>query len=404
MTATDTTARLDGLRAWWQVDRTAVIRLGGLSLALVSAVALWPSLIRVGGAAPLVGNIVVHLYVLSWMMLASFTVRTIGVREVLVAFLLGVFVVPSLVFVPGTPVLDWLGATSPVIAVYWAPLLEETALLLVVGLLAWRYTRRAGRAPGLADLFVGGFAVGAGAAIHEDALYGRLLASFPSTEIGPAFERTYSVLYPTFGPPLYTVAGEPTGLYSYHAGHGAYFGLLVGIVILLHRRHAWVWWILPVGWAYGALEHGLANLQLQTGPLAIRAAVGDGHVFAVLLVLAAPAVIVLDHRRRRHAPHAIVAVDRTRIRAAGQRAAGVVDRISRFGALLRHHRNRNAAAYDAARRREPVRLDPQLDTVWLRFALADAASLQPSVSEPPTGQPPAGQPPAGPPPVSPPPP
>ena len=328
------------LREWWQADKVSLIRLVGLTVALLSFLALWPSLIEVGGARRVIVNLAVHGYVLCWLLVATVTVRSIGSRDVLIAWLMGTFLVPTLVFVPGLPILDWLGAGSWALDVFWAPVLEETALLLAVGLLAWRTSRRAhrtGRSAGLADLIVLGWAVGSGFAVLEDSLYGRVLASRPGDTFVEAFGTTpYGALFPTF------VDSVP-GIYTYHAAHAAYFGAAVGIVILLRRRVGWIVWLLPAAWLYATVEHGLANHMLQEGPNAMRYLVADGHAVAWMLLLAVPAAIVWEHQRRRSTPVESPPIGPGAFRDIVRQGDGPMDIVTRWLLAARYHRTRNAA-------------------------------------------------------------
>ena len=381
--APTTTSLTGGVRAWWRADHGALLQLLGLSTALVSFVALWPSLVRVGGLEPLLGNIAIHLYVATWLLIATVYTRSIGLRDVVLAWLLGTFLVPTLVFVPGVPVRNWLGDTSAVLAIYWAPLLEETALVLALGLLVLRLTKRAGRAPGPSDLLVLGFAVGGGYGVHEDALYGRLLAAFPETTVGPAFEATYGWLWPVFREPNYVVAGQEHGIFTYHAGHGAFYGLLFAVMLGVFHRWRPIVWLLPVGWAYAAVEHGLANLMLTTGPHPLRWVFLNGHVIALLLVLAVPAFLAVEVWSRRRIAVPVPALTGDVLRAGLRDAGGPIDALVRLLAALRYHRGRNAVLYDALRRPEPRTPHLRHLAAWARLlvegphALAAPAEVSP---------------------------
>ena len=357
---------LGGLRAWWRADRGALLQLGGLLVAVISFLALIPSLLRVGGAEPLLGNLVIHLYVAVWLLIATAFTRSIGLREVVVAWLMGTFLVPTLVFLPGIPARNWLGDDSAVMAVYWASLLEETGLILVIGLLILRLTRRAGRAPGPMDVFILGFAVGGGYGVHEDALYGRLLASLPATTPGPAFEATYGLLWPVFVEPPAAIVGPGYGLYTYHAGHGAFFGLLFAVVLLLVHRWRPIVWLLPLGWTYAVVEHALANLQLSVGPHPLRWLFLSGHVIALLLIVAVPVLLAVEVWFRRQVAVPVPPLDRAVVGGALRQAAGPVDTVVRALAGLRYHRTRNALLYDAARRPVPQAAHLRPLEAWAR--------------------------------------
>ncbi len=357
MSAGDEAPREMGLlRAWWILDRGSLIQTVGLGLSMVSFVLLWPSLLEAdwagpGGAGPVLGNLFLHAYVLGWLLLVTIAVRSIGCREVMIAFFMGVFLVPSFVFVAGWPARQALLSSNPeAIAVYWAPVLEETGLLLALGILTWRLLRRAGRAPGILDLYVLGFAVGSGFAVHEDALYGRLLAGFPTQTVSDAFSGAYGPLFPTFVDTGQTVAGANIGFYTYHAGHGAFFGLVIGIIVLLYRRYWWVVFLLPAAWLYAVVEHGVSNAQLSRGPLALRHLFAGGHLIAVLLVLVVPTLLVIAYLRRARTPIEPPAIGLFGLRDIAKHADGIGDTLVRWIAFARYHRTRNAAINAAWRR------------------------------------------------------
>lgn len=351
------------LRAWWMVDRGSLLRLVGLGVALASFVWLWPSLTSVGGAPPVLRNLVLHTYVLAWLVAVSVGVRSVGSREVVTAFLLGVFLVPTLVFVPIAPVIAWIDPAMTTLAVWWVPPLEETALLAVVGLLVWRSTRRAGRRPGVLDLMILGFAVGGGYAVHEDALHGRLIASWSQGTFRGAFDGPLTWLFPTFGTDL------PTGLsvYPYHAGHGALYGLAVGIVLLLVRRRPRVVWLLPLVWGYATLAHGINN-RLTHGSSPLRALLGDGYVVTLLLAVAVPVLLVLEHHRRRSATFELPPLGWGALGAIARHGRGPVDVVVRSLAFGRYHRTRNAAITAAWRAPEQASPDTRGIETWARIA------------------------------------
>jgi hypothetical protein len=377
VTAEAAPGRFGLLGAWWRLDRGSLLQFVALVLAVLSFAWLWPSLIDAGGARTVLSNLVVHGYALSVLMLVSVSVRTIGSREVLVAYLTGTFLVPTLVFVTGWPVLASLGSTSRAIAIYWAPPLEETALLVAIALLAWRLSRRPGRAPAMIDLLIVGYAVGSGVAVHEDALYGRLLAGHPNTTLTAAFEGPYAWLFPSFLPP-----GSTFG--TYHAGSGAAFGIAIGAVILLRRRFPHIIWSLPVVWAYLVGDHWLMNYQAARGPTWVRHLFGDGHVLAVALVVAVPALIVVAHLRRRKATLDPPAFGLRSFVDIATYSDGPGDTLVRWLALARYHRTGNAAIVAAWR--DPDRPPPDEAGIHAWGYLALGRGL----FHPPLGAPPSG--------------
>lgn len=359
--------RFPMLRAWWLADRAGVFRVVGLAVALISFVFLWPSLIEAGGAAPVLRNMVVHLYVVAWMMLATIGVRSIGSREVLTAYLLGTFMVPLLVFVPLAPVINWLGTGSDALGIWWVPPVEETALLAGVALIAWRLCRKSGRRPGVLDLVIVGFSVGSGLAIHEDGLYGRFLANFYEGTLAGAFDGVYGWLFPTFPSEVIT-GGVGGGIY--HSGKGALYGLAIGLFILLRRRWPLSIWIIPAMWAYGTFDHVMYNQQVFHGPSPLRFLTGNGHAVSVLLMLTVPVMLVIQHWLRTRVDVGLPAFGIRGIREAIRRGSGPVDTVARLLAYGQYHRARNAAI--TATWSNPEAPPPRIRGVeaWGRLAFA----------------------------------
>lgn len=139
-----------------------------------------------------------------------------GLRDVLGAYLLGTFLVPTLVFYPLKPVVNYLGSRSATLAIWWVPPVEETAILGAVSLIAWRLYRQRHRRP-VMDLMLLGWCVGSGASIHEDALYGRLFSDLYGKTISGSFSTAYGWIFPTFSVGYFD---DGTGLNTYHAGSG----------------------------------------------------------------------------------------------------------------------------------------------------------------------------------------
>lgn len=339
MTASPSTQRSPSLlRLWWTVDRASLLRLAALALALLSFLWLWPSLIEVGGAAPVLRNLALHAYVLVWLAVVTVGVRTVGAREILTAFLLGVFLVPTIVFGLIWPVLTWLDPSGQALAVWWVPPLEESALLAVIGLQAWRLTRSPGRRPAALDLVVLGFATGGGYAVHEDALYGRLLASWTEGTFSGGFGGPYTWLFPTFATDL------PGGVdvVVYHGGSAAFLGLALGVALLLRRRFPAAVWLVPGFWVYAVLTHAVGN-QLNYGTSPLAWLLVDGHGVPVLLLLGLLALLVLEHLRRRTCRLDLPAFGWRGLRDITRHGDGTADVLLRALAFGRYHRARNAA-------------------------------------------------------------
>lgn len=355
------------LRAWWRSDRISLLRTVALIIALISYAFLWPRLIAAGGSGLVLRNIALHLFVTAWLMLVSIGVRSVGSREVLGAYLLGTFLVPTVVFFPLQPVISRIGADSHALGVWWVPPLEEFAILAAVALIAWRLYRQRHRRPGVMDLLVLGWAVGSGYAIHEDALYGRLLANTVSETVSGAFGQMYGWIYPTFGTGHLTGGG---GLAIYHAGSGMFYGLVLATALLLRTRVRHIMWIVPVAWLYGTFSHGLHNHQIFSFSLSPwRYLTGTGHVEAVILVAAVPVGLLVDYGRRRTVALRLPPVGLGGVAAAARRGTSTLRRLIRMLAAARYHRGRNAAINAVWRDRLA---DPDLRTVemWALVAFS----------------------------------
>lgn len=370
--------RLPLLRAWWIADRAGLLRAVALVLSAVSFVLLLPGLMKDGGAGFVVNNVVIHLYVLAWLMLATVGVRSIGAREVLTAYFLGTFLVPVVVFVPLIPIVRWLGTGNPALATWWVPPFEEAGLLAGTMLIAWRLCRRPGRLPGVLDLMVVGWSVGAGLAIHEDGMYRRFLPGFDEGgSLAGAFGGPYGAIFPTF-------YESPWGyLTTYHAGSGAIFGITVGLVVMFRHRLPLVRWIVPVVWLHATIDHAVYNDHLWNDTSPLRFLTANGHLQPVVLLLAVPALLAFEHWRRRRVDLGLPGFGWAGVREAARRGRGFLPKATRLLAYGQYHRARNAAlAATWARPGEPA---PAIDRIeaWGRIAFAPAS---PEAAERSTGE------------------
>lgn len=345
----------------WRHSRANLIRTIALLMSVVVFLALLPSLAQVGGPGPLAMNLATHAYVLAWLMLLTLPVRSIGSREVLVAFFLGMFLIPGFVFLIGTPIRSWLADDPHTLAIIWAPLLEETGLLLAVAILAFRLVRRSAGPPGLADLFVLGFAVGAGYAIHEDALYGRFQPGWHTT-FATVFDGAYGWAYPTFSDMTF-------GFSTYHGAHGAFLGLAVAIAVLLVSRARWVAAVVPVAWAYSVVDHAAANWQVSYGDVWFGVAVANGHAIALVVLLAPAVLLVVELVRRRRStvplPTPTIWLVVNLVRYSG----GPLDAAARLLMAAGYHRTRNAMTNAAWREPDAPITDTALAESMLVLAI-----------------------------------
>lgn len=216
-----------------------------------------------------------HLFVVGWFLLATYRLRTVGFREVVRLWVTGFFPVALVTFALAEPVERLIG-TGNFQTGLLVPVVEEVVKALP--LLLWTTLARPAQRHGtLSDFWLLGFALGAGFSFHEDALYGRLVASGFDDGL-------YGTLFPIF------LTGSQFVIT--HAGWTALAGLGVGVFSLYRTRP----WGMPVGLALLAvpiMDHAAVNWR-GTGSELLRALVGDGRLGAVLLVVTAIGCVAHD--------------------------------------------------------------------------------------------------------------
>ena len=149
---------------------------GGLVIA--AAVFLWqmPYYSRGGGDAFLI-NVWYHGFVFVWLLLLTALGRTLPLRVLATSFFLGLFVSIAVALAIGFPLGDALGTRSRLFDSILVPGLEEAVKALPILLFFWFLTRRSTWQPSMTDGLLMGFLVGAGFALHEDAMFDRSFGS-----------------------------------------------------------------------------------------------------------------------------------------------------------------------------------------------------------------------------------
>lgn len=309
-------------------------------------------------------NSFAYLWVTAWMLAATFVVRTIGVREVIVTFFGGFFTSVFLVHLISGPIIQWVGAT-PFVTVYLVPTLEELSKVIPLLLLLLAYRRRRGERSGISDMVVAGFAAGAGVGLHEDLLYGRSVTSADGTVLG-TFDGTLGILFPNF-----FVGGETTLVA--HAGWGTIIGLGVGISALLWRRFTF-FALIPgaVGVLIAVMDHSTWNDKSSWWLGDILTA--DHLVALVTTILAVPAAVVTDVLLRRRHRGALPYPSLRIYRYLFRRGGGILDVLLSIVAFGHYRRGWNAEAYGAARGIDVSEVSPRLDA-WLKVAFPPAEPL-----------------------------
>lgn len=358
------------LWGWIKTRPLQILPVVGMLIALLTFAGIALRAVALGNAEPLFVDIVAHSYVLVWMLVASTAVRTVGVREVMMAFLSGFFLSTFSAYLVSARLLDFFGPFDHTIG-FLVPVTEELAKTLPILLLLWAYHRRRGQDHGVSDLVVVGFAVGAGMTIHEDLLYARTVVS-SSGELAGAFLAPWGGVFPS----IHTSAG---GLLIAHSGWGAIIGL--GLALASIYRGKWVLAlclaVVPV--LIAVVDHSAWNLRGDAKAFFNVIAV-DNLLALAVLVLAIPVAITWDLLRRRRTPPELP-VPRLRyyvtvFRGAGEPMAGLL----RTLAYSHYRRGWTSAAYDRARRGPDAVGDYSRLNAWLDVAAPQVASASDAAS------------------------
>jgi RsiW-degrading membrane proteinase PrsW (M82 family) len=273
----------------WPLRRTArAARSSLVAIAVVIAVLRLPTIVdgEWSNVQDLIGYAAVAL---GWLLLASVFVRTITPRHVISFWLLGLFFAAPLVEGIGAVLDDHVAGNA--FEAGAVPVLEELAKLLpIIGLAAVTgWTRRG---VGAIDLAILGFAVGAGFALYEDMLWGRMFAS-GFEGIGMAF--------PTMLQDPIVAAG--------HAVWTACAALGVGL-LFLHRRHRWAWFVAPVLIVAPLADHAVINYRGEEYD-SLRSFLLDGTLVPWLLLVGLVVALVIEIdivRRSRRIDHVFAPV------------------------------------------------------------------------------------------------
>ena len=355
---------LGWLTEWIRRSPWDLVPIVGLTVSFVTYIIVVFNTAGFSGLGPAFVNSFSYIWVTVWMLAVTFVVRTIGVREVIVAFFGGFFLSVAIVHLISVPIIQVTGV-NPFISVYLVPTLEELSKVIPLFLLLLAYRRRRGERAGISDMVVAGFAAGAGVGLHEDLMYGRSVTSTNGTLLG-TFDGALGVLFPNF------FVGGATTLVA-HAGWGTIIGLGVGVSALLWRRFTF-FALIPgaLGVLIAVMDHSTWNDRsgLWIGDILTA----DHRVAFVITVLAIPVAVVTDFLlRRRHSgplPHPSLRIYPFLVRRGG----GVFDVLLSILAYGHYRRGWNAEAYAAARGIETSEVNPRLDA-WLKVAFPPAQPI-----------------------------
>lgn len=224
-----------------------------------------------GGVA---ATVVVHAWTLLLLAGAGLLLRSMPLRRILAMASIGFFVVAPLVAVLVDATRLVLPSSGDLQVAGVVPVVEEVCKFLPLLVLARAGARDQLRTPTAFDLLLAGLAVGAGFAVHEDALWDRVLVS------GVEFGGIGSWLFPfVVRFPVFVVG---------HAGWTALAGAGLGLW-LVHGQRSRLWLAAPVaGLGLAVLDHAAVNVD---GGLVLQLATGGGVLAYRALFLAVLAVV-----------------------------------------------------------------------------------------------------------------
>lgn len=268
----------------------SVLLIGGLVVA--AAVFLWqlPFFARAGGVKFLT-NAWYHAYALVWLLVITALGRTLPLRVLAVAFFVGVFPSMAVSLAIGYPLAHMLGTSNALFKSVLVPVLEESAKALPILLFFWFLARRGRWQPSMLDGLLLGFLVGAGFALHEDAMYGRSFGGgFGGSDL--------AFIFPTIDDKRLIGVGRAFGFY--HAQWTALMGLSIGAAFFFRQRFRASWLIPVAALAVVLLDHGRVNFVfdiLQRGNATsgvLRALALDGRLHVYMLLAGIVAAVVTE--------------------------------------------------------------------------------------------------------------
>ena len=261
----------------------AAILHGSLLLAAILFLLSVPYFTR-GGSEEFFEDVFQHAYVFVWLMVVTVLGRTLSLRMLAAFFFLGTF---SSILI-GQWIGNFLGDTfgrERVFDSFLVPLLDETITASAIALVFWVLVRR-GWQPSITDGLMLGFVLGAGMAIHEDALYQRVYGD----GLG---EGGLNLLFPTNGTQSTLSRVEVYGFF--HAGWASLTGLAIGATFML-RRFRWAPLIAIAAFVLVVFDHGIGNFIILNRSLEGAGLLWtlnlDGRLPVYLLIIGIAAAVV----------------------------------------------------------------------------------------------------------------
>jgi RsiW-degrading membrane proteinase PrsW (M82 family) len=261
----------------------ANVSLGVAALLLLLAI---PHFVR-EGTDEFVADVLQHAYVFVLLIAVTILGRTLPLRMLAAFFFIGMFLVTSVMLLLAG-VLDDVFGSGRMFDSFAVPVLEESVKAIPIALLFWFMIRR-GWQPSITDGLLLGFVLGAGLAIHEDAIYVRVYGEGTDDSL-------LGLIFPTIGRQSTLSRVEVYGFF--HSGWGSLLGLTIGASFMFGRRFRAAYLIGIVGFLVVVLDHAIGNLIIENqgpGDLGLLWTLDlNGMLPVYLLLLGIPGAVAFE--------------------------------------------------------------------------------------------------------------
>jgi RsiW-degrading membrane proteinase PrsW (M82 family) len=270
---------------------TTLMSNAGLAISAVAIAVALPRLTKTSGVGVLLIDLLAQLWTVAILAAAAATVRTLGWRAFLGAFLFGFLGLNGLARFLGRPVILALGTSSVFAAGIWVPVTEELSKMIPVMFILVLAMRRTESRPSLLDLVLVGASAAAGFAVNENAGYGR-----------GGFSLTASTLLsPIYPGALHGSAYGWTVIQTGHLVHTALITLGVGFAFLYRHRVRRSWIVALVAISVTLTEHCSQNAMITGHVNEVLAKILlvltlNGRLATLLLVAGVAYAAILESR------------------------------------------------------------------------------------------------------------
>jgi hypothetical protein len=281
-------------RAASDAARTRVMNLVStiaLAISVLTVIASLPRITKLAGMHAFELDVAAQMWTLALLWIVAGSVRTIGWRAFVGAWLTGFLGLTALARLVGTPLVAKLGTSSIVATALWVPITEELFKLLPVTLVLVMALRRRSSRPSVLDIVLIAAFTGAGFNSYESATLGRGGFSLFANPL-------LSLFIPSLGKA--SVSGW-TVVQSGHLVHTALLALGVAFALFYPKQFARRWIVPAAVIAAVLLEHCSQNaiatghLYEIVGKLSIVLTLG-GRLTTLMLIGGVAYVVLLEWR------------------------------------------------------------------------------------------------------------